>query len=258
MRAAVEGIAVDLSCDLELLSRISQDLAQRIPECRPMVDVLACLDTEWGAIAAEVCATKGELWWWSKKLDPARVNALQARACELVDSLARERDETLPLVEAAVWRDSGTVWRRDFNRACTRSLARNFHLTHCRAEALHLAFAQLSAVDVDKTVFNLHLDRRLVGDLANNSELRPADSLPQDEVGVQPGKQALRLVEVVLRVLPPNHRSRYGEEFRAELYGLVEMNRSYGAQLLYVLRLFNRVFDLRYELGRPSRRSVRE
>src|SRR5690349_4073177 len=122
MRTAVEYMTIDLSRDLELLSCISEDLAQRIPECRPMVDVLASLGTEWGTIAAEVYATKGGWWRWSQKLDPARVNALQARACALLDTLSRERDETLPVVEAAVWRDPGTVWRRDFNRACTRSL----------------------------------------------------------------------------------------------------------------------------------------
>ena len=35
-----------------------------------------------------------------------------------------------------------------------------------------------------------------------------------------PGRWCCRTVELAVRVLPPEHRGRYGLEFVAELYGL--------------------------------------
>jgi len=252
---AVREITVELARDLEILLCVSRDLAQRIPECHPLVEVLESLHGEWYETAEEIPTTMRPRWLL-EMLGQSRFVTLKERVSDLVDVLSKERDTNLVLVESAVLRDEGTVWRQNFNRACTRSLVSNFYLTYCRAESLQIALAEIPASDLEETGFNLHVDVRLAGDIVDGTELRPVDDFVLSEVGARPGKQALRLVEIVLRVLPPDQRSRYGEEFRAELYGLAEMNRPYGAQLIYVLRLFNRVFDLRYELRRPSRRSV--
>ncbi|MFG3699953.1 hypothetical protein ACGF5C_18815 [Micromonospora sp. NPDC047620] len=225
--------ALNLIRDLEVLAVSSEDVAQRIPEGRPMADVLARLNKEGRAIVRDLRAH-----------DERRA---YRRVCDLVEALARERAAALTLLE-------GAACGQDDNAARVQFLIRNFNLAYHLADGLRLRLAgwHTGGVDVEMSV---KLDRDLAGDLADNTESRVTDDIASAP-DLRPGAQALRLVDVIVRFLPPGQRERYGEELRAELYGLAEMNRPYGAQLLYVLRQFNRVFELRYELRRPSPRRL--
>ncbi|MEV6693899.1 hypothetical protein AB0M35_20750 [Micromonospora sp. NPDC051196] len=230
-------MALDLTGDLEVLSFLADDLASRIPEAQPMASALARLPREGAVIVADMRGPHQQ-----------RVGIrTHRRVGSLVETLAREREGMLLLVE-------GAVWSQQDHRARANCLIRNLHLAHGRADRLHVSLTGWQESDAGLGI-NLHLDRDLAGDLTEDSEPGGAEEV-QAGIALQPGRQALRLVDLIVRVLPPDQRARYGEEFRAELYGLVEMKRWYGAQLFYVLRQFNRVFELRSELRRPSPRRL--
>jgi hypothetical protein len=48
----------------------------------------------------------------------------------------------------------------------------------------------------------------------------PPDLTASPDLTAPPGRWCCRTVELAVRVLPPEHRTRYGLEFVAELYGL--------------------------------------
>ncbi|MEV5763721.1 hypothetical protein AB0L34_03985 [Micromonospora sp. NPDC052213] len=229
--------ALDLIRDLEVLAVSSEDVAQRIPEGRPIADVLARLNKEGPAIFRDL-----------RTYDERRAYRWVG---DLVEALARERAAALTLLE-------GAACGQDDNAARVQFLIRNFnlayHLAYRLADELQLRLAWQHAGGVDVEI-SVRLDRDLAGDLADNTESQVTDDVAS-ALDLRPGRQALRLVDVIVRFLPPGQRERYGEELRAELYGLAERNRPYGAQLLYVLRQFNRVFELRHELRRPSPRRL--
>ncbi|MFG1799123.1 hypothetical protein ACGFI4_02955 [Micromonospora carbonacea] len=225
--------AYHLSRDLEVLSALSEDLAQRIPEGRPMADEIARLDREVIAIVHDLENRDGRRAY--------------RRVCDLDQALTRELDRTLALAE-------GTAWRTGDNSARVSFLVRCFRLATISAEDLRLALTGGYGT-VLRAGIHVHLDRDLAEDLGR-SEARLAEDIPPIDAELQPRRQALRMVDFIVRILPPDQRARYDEELRAELYGLAEEKRTYGAQLLYVLRQFNRMFELRYELRRPSPRRL--
>lgn len=227
--------ALGLTRDLEILTALSQDLAKRIPQGRPMVDVLARMSSDSGAIAHDLHGRRGE--------QDVGIR-IRRRVHNLVETLANEYERTLVLTESS-------VWRLGDNGPRTRFFLANFGLAHNRADELEGLLGSMAG-----TIYGskARLDLDLAGDLVKSSEPHAVEDAEPTGVGSPPRRQALRLVDVIVRVLPPDQRARYSEELRAELYGLAEKNWRYGAQLLYVARQFNRVFELRHELRRPSPR----
>lgn len=65
------------------------------------------------------------------------------------------------------------------------------------------------------------------------------------------------LARGVVRVLPPDSRSRYGNEFASELYELAAAKASWWAQLMHGARLLDRAWVLRAELRQTDARAVR-
>jgi len=59
---------------------------------------------------------------------------------------------------------------------------------------------------------------------------------------------------IAVRLLPPQHRERYAEEWAAEIGALADGGRSRTAQVTYALGLSVHAVPLRVELSRPQRR----
>lgn len=64
----------------------------------------------------------------------------------------------------------------------------------------------------------------------------------------RPARGAGRIAQTAVRVLPALDRARYSDEFRSELYELAAAGTSWWGQLLYAIRLLDRVWVLRAEL----------
>ncbi|MGW0807549.1 hypothetical protein [Nonomuraea sp. NPDC002799] len=62
-----------------------------------------------------------------------------------------------------------------------------------------------------------------------------------------------RLLSMELRLLPAGHRSRFSDEFRAELQALAEANASESLQVMYSFQQIRRVWQLRAALRAPHR-----
>jgi hypothetical protein len=72
----------------------------------------------------------------------------------------------------------------------------------------------------------------------------------------RPALAAGRLIGTITVVLPCQHRERYLEEFRSELYEMARSGASRWQQVWYALRLFDRAWVLRAELREATLRQA--
>lgn len=146
----------------------------------------------------------------------------------------------------------------------TRALIENcdFDLASTRARALDLA----RAIDEDRTraievardvaqdfVTEVELARRRVSTFAERLSIWTAHPGQQldGSAHVRISPLAGRVAGAAARLLPSADRSRYAEEYHAELHELAHISR--GAQWAYAARLLAYALPLRHELRRDTR-----
>jgi len=100
-------------------------------------------------------------------------------------------------------------------------------------------------------------DRRLdsehsQGDSIESAPLAAINSTVEQE---RPARSAECLLAVTVLVLPAQDRARWREEFTSELYDLAADTPRW-RQVAYVLRLFNRAWELRAAVRAPVRRKA--
>lgn len=81
---------------------------------------------------------------------------------------------------------------------------------------------------------------------SHTAELTPSGTPSATRVRRSPSAE--RLVSAAVRVLPAEHRSRYRDEYRSELYDIAAAGASRWSLLAYALRLVDRAWVLRAEL----------
>jgi len=95
------------------------------------------------------------------------------------------------------------------------------------------------------------------GSLRFRRRLRRADvifePLPPDLGRPAPARLASRMMTLLIQVLPPAERTRYAEEFHAELFDLARYGTGRGRQIAYALRVASQSWRLRAELKAAHR-----
>lgn len=162
-----------------------------------------------------------------------------ARARALAHDLAHDLDRLRALGRA-----------RDFARAlgCDRALART--LSRALAHDLDRDCARAFAHDPDLDRLRQALYR--INAFIDQGEQLDASAKAKAEPAPV-ARSAERLVDVVMRLLPAQHRSRYTEEFKAELYDLAQAKATATVQVVYALQQLSRVWRLREALLTPDR-----
>ncbi|MFG2076996.1 hypothetical protein [Nonomuraea maritima] len=88
----------------------------------------------------------------------------------------------------------------------------------------------------------------------HQQELPPsAVQEPTERPSVAIARPAAHLVRLIARLLPAQHRTRYQEELRAELYELAQAKATTLLLVLYSLQQLRRVWQLRAALQTPDR-----
>lgn len=190
----------------------------------------------------------------------------KTRSRDLGDAL----DRTLDLIHP-----QGVDLARSFDR--TLNLIRTLNLAHAQAQALDLAptvdRVLDRALDIDHTLdlardISHTIDGDGESDIARLADVvqrlfaagrllvnRPASAARTRRVGT--ARLAGRVADLATRVLPPQHRARYGEEYRSELYELAAAGITRRGQLTYAIRLLDRAWVLRAELREAVGRRAR-
>jgi hypothetical protein len=118
-------------------------------------------------------------------------------------------------------------------------------------ENLESIFQALAGESVDESrVANLVRCAEEIRQLAEQVAVDRRPRAAASTVGgrATPWTSAVRLTLVSVRVLPAADRTRYAEEWQAELYELAFTGASRWAQLVYALRILNEAWVLRAEL----------
>jgi hypothetical protein len=181
--------------------------------------------------------------------------ALRAAADDIVAALTRARgraDALDPDLAGVLVFDLDVALERASSLLTALSEAADVDLHSALEYALALDVALDRALDLDLTqvcqrdvIVDLKAAQarsvELAVELARAAGTRPATG---DETLSRVGRLPRGLVGLAARVLPPNHRVRYDQEFRAELAEL-----PCKAQLRYALRQLARCWQLRHALA---------
>ncbi|MFI1993116.1 PrsW family intramembrane metalloprotease [Actinoplanes sp. NPDC020271] len=110
--------------------------------------------------------------------------------------------------------------------------------------------------DLHRHVVQIRSLRLQLRGLGLGGEIPPFVILPavSRDAACLPQRQAARLVELSIGIIPSEHRDRYGEEFYAELLSLAERRARPAAQLSYAANQFVSALMLRRELRVRDRR----
>ena len=179
-------------------------------------------------------------------LDLARRDAVRLalrldRASLLAGRLAQSFDPSLALVlDRARAQAFASADALDRAHALDRARARADALADARASASATVGALRSTLDLNRI-----LD--FARDLASGY-------VPERSNGSSVSAPAGRLVVVAVRLLPTADQSRYGEEWRSELWELAHAGASRRRQAAYALRLLGAALALRGALRDPRRR----
>ncbi len=84
--------------------------------------------------------------------------------------------------------------------------------------------------------------------------MQSAGRLNRRHEPVAAANSAARIVALSMHILPVEHRTRYSEEIRSELYDLAQMKATPAMQIYYAFRQFGRIWALRGALKRPATR----
>jgi hypothetical protein len=133
----------------------------------------------------------------------------------------------------------------------TFAFAKTLDRTHTLVMHLDSALAADADGDLDSTV------TEVVSALEALSRVAPAPTKAHGETQVKTVRLAGRLVQFATRALPPQHRARYRDEYRSELFELAAAGTSGRGQLIYALRLLDRAWVLRAELRESVARKAR-
>ncbi|MFC0439001.1 hypothetical protein [Kutzneria buriramensis] len=152
------------------------------------------------------------------------------------------------------------------DRAREVAIARSIEHSLIDAHNMSIALSQaLAVVPVNPTylaradLLTHELAKPDVGSLARAYDIavnlfESLNALRATEVVAVPAppvaRSAVRLIETAVRVLPTADRSRYSEEFRAELAELAGRRK----QVIYALRLVSHAYSLRRSLTDPAHR----
>ncbi|WP_371778331.1 hypothetical protein [Streptosporangium subroseum] len=123
---------------------------------------------------------------------------------------------------------------------------RTGELADCLAQARH---------DYDQIEdFPIALDYAfdLVRTLIATSQALKTSSAPAEKLQIAVAQPADRLIDATMRLLPAQHRSRYKDEFSAELYALAQANATRSIQVIYAMQQLSRVLQLRASLRAPN------
>ncbi|MEU1879616.1 hypothetical protein ABZ470_20070 [Streptosporangium sp. NPDC020072] len=131
----------------------------------------------------------------------------------------------------------------DLDRIPTYELDLDYARTRARARILadHLDAMGQRAVEISE-----HLERL-------SAQASPAEPVVAEKKAVPISRSAEHMVSLMMKLLPAVRRDRYAEEFNAELYDLAELKSTRTVQVVYALRQFGRVWQLREALLRPDR-----
>ncbi|MFF0578924.1 hypothetical protein [Streptosporangium saharense] len=185
---------------------------------------------------------------------------------ELAQVLARV-SEIARLLEFEVDRARGVTKDLDFacDTAHNMAIALNFaqYLDHPTIGDPYLSIA---LAFVSPTPIYHHLTREIdfhlarARDSANDIALRLESYEQASSTMSQPAEERMHvavsaswLVSLQMRLLPPQHRSRYGEELQAELHYLAQAKATPAMQILYALQQLSRVWAHRAALQAPDR-----
>jgi hypothetical protein len=153
--------------------------------------------------------------------------------------------------------------RHESNPASVRDLLRAYDERLCQAGALIGVPEHIRPLEgMDRELERVRVEAALQENntltllLSAAPLTRVVDTIPRSEREPAAAIAATRLVDSIVRILPPAHRARYAEEFRSELSELDAAGASVWRQLTYVACQFNMVFELRAELRRPARRKA--
>ena len=93
---------------------------------------------------------------------------------------------------------------------------------------------------------------------ANSTDLSGSQVITNRRAdSIRPMPAAQKLVDRATQILPAQHRIRYRDEYRSELYELAASKASRLAQFMYAVRLLDRAWILRAELLAPNERAAR-
>jgi hypothetical protein len=192
----------------------------------------------------------------------ARVHARNlALAGDLSAVLDLEADVALALASAITRtqsRDRTQAHAHDLARIHARTPDLSIHL----ARARDLALAVAADADADLANERARDLARALKRACKTAEAkiaqRASPALPRPAASRRqaPSAGAVRLVRGAVRVLPPEHRCRYREEFDSELHELTTAGASRHAQWAYAVRLLDRAWVLRAELREATTRSA--
>ncbi|MFD9950489.1 hypothetical protein ACFWYW_33580 [Nonomuraea sp. NPDC059023] len=157
---------------------------------------------------------------------------VRANARALVRDLAHDPDRACGFNCS---RDFARDLAHDVTRA--RDCARALHRAHDLIRVRGLADALVGAAEQAQ-----HLASRLDTAAQSDAQLREQRA----------SRAAGYLIELNVRLLPRQHRSRYRQEFQAELLSLADAGASRWSRVMYAGRQFSRVLELRASLLAPG------
>lgn len=176
-------------------------------------------------------------------------------------TLARKLDHALTSVRTyALDFQHGSQQARNLalalHHALERTHALGFDLDHIPTYELNLDYARtrarariladhLNAMGQRAVEISEHLERLSV-------QAPPAGPIVVEEKAVPISRSAEHMVSLMMKLLPAVCRNRYAEEFNAELYDLARLKATRTVQVVYALRQFGRVWQLREALLRPN------
>jgi len=172
-----------------------------------------------------------------------------SRAWELADALASTNLRRVNTIQ--LYRARKLV--RLLNHACPHTLINNLGPT--RYPALIRLISPLLAAGIreDILVSDLSHVRRLARALARANDSANESGQPRAR---RIAPSAAALLVAAIRLLPAADRARYTEEFRSELWDLMQDGAGSARQVRYAFRQLSRAFLTSFELRFPRRRGA--